>query len=61
VTEDSSFHSFGDWAHAVCRAAHGSADYRLMRAPTGAGETDPTLGGFLIPEAYAQEILTTLY
>ena len=61
VTEDSSFHSFGHWAHAVCRATHGSADYRLMRAPTGAGETDPTLGGFLVPEAYAQEILTTLY
>jgi hypothetical protein len=61
VTEENSFRHFGEWAHAVCRAAHGPADLRLMRAPTGAGETDPTIGGFLVPESYAQEILTTLY
>ena len=34
---------------------------RRLRAATGAGETDPTAGGFLVPESFAAELLGAIY
>ena len=55
------FQNFGEYVRAVVEARNDRPDPRLSRAPTGAGETSPTAGGFLVPEAFADTILTTLY
>jgi HK97 family phage major capsid protein len=55
------FRHFGDLVQALAHAGRGHVDPRFQRAPTGAGETDPSTGGFLVPGAFASEILTTLY
>ena len=55
------FQNFGEYVRAVVEARHDRPDPRLSRAPTGAGETSPTAGGFLVPEAFSDVILTTLY
>jgi HK97 family phage major capsid protein len=56
------FRSFGEFLAAVARsAAEGQADRRLTRAPTGLNETDPTAGGFTVPDAFADDLLGSLY
>lgn len=57
------FKSFGEQLVAVARH-YGEAritDPRLVRAPTGAGETDPTSGGFLVQTDFATELFTRAY
>ncbi len=57
------FKSLGEQLVAVARH-YGEAritDPRLVRAPTGAGETDPTSGGFLVQTDFATEIFTRAY
>lgn len=56
-----SFRGLGEWARALVGAHGGVVDPRLSRAAAGAGEDDPTAGGFAVPESFASEILTTLY
>jgi len=58
----SSFPSLGHFLQAVA-VQKGSAqmDSRLVRAPTGAGEVDPTAGGFLIPPEYAETLILSIY
>ena len=36
-------------------------DRRLVRAPHGAGEVDPTGGGFLVPEIYSTSLIESIY
>jgi HK97 family phage major capsid protein/HK97 family phage prohead protease len=55
------FDNLGHFAQAVVRAATGLADCRLVRAPTGASEADPISAGFLVPEAWAPDIVESLY
>ena len=59
------WNSFGEFAHALAlNAIPGRStepDRRLIRAPTGAGEVDPTGGGFLVPTEYAEELIVSLY
>ncbi len=56
------FASFTDYLKALVRAARGDAtDRRLVRAPTGLSEGDPTAGGFLVPEVFAEDLVTSLY
>jgi HK97 family phage major capsid protein len=53
------FTTFGEMLQAVASASmsrHASVDARLQRAPTGAGEVDPTGGGFLVQMDFAQTI-----
>ncbi len=53
------FRSFGDQLQAIFKhyASKGtSTDSRLVRAPTGAGEVDPTGGGFLVQVDFAASI-----
>jgi HK97 family phage major capsid protein len=55
------FKNIGEFGLALARAEHGDVDPRLLRAPAGAGETRPELGGFLVPEGFAEEIVGSLY
>ncbi len=55
------FENFGEYVRALVDARNNPPDPRLLRAPTGGGETSPTLGGFAVPEGFADVILTTLY
>jgi len=55
------FQNFGEYVRALVDARNNAPDLRLSRAPTGAGEISPTAGGFLVPEAFSEVILTTLY
>ena len=55
------FQNFGEYARALIDAGNNRPDPRLSRAAIGAGEGDPTSGGFAVPESFASEILTTLY
>lgn len=56
------FASLGEQLLAVRRAAvRGEIDQRLVRAPTGMGETDPSGGGFPIQVDFASTILTRAY
>jgi HK97 family phage major capsid protein len=36
-------------------------DHRLVRAPAGASEGDPAGGGFIVPEVYAAQMISTMY
>ena len=57
-----SFKSLGEWARAVyIAAADHYIDQRLVRAPTGMGEQDPTTGGFAVPEEYVESLVDSLY
>ena len=59
---DKHFASFGEQLQAIARAAltgkagNQQIDSRLVRAPTGAGEVDPTGGGFLVQTDFQQAI-----
>jgi HK97 family phage major capsid protein len=53
------FRSFGEQLKAIANyslSRGGTFDNRLKRAPTGAGEVDPTGGGFLVQTDFAQAI-----
>ncbi len=55
--------SFGEFlikAALACRDVR-VVDSRLVRAPTGAGEIDPSGGGFLVPEQFLPELLGMIY
>jgi len=58
------FGVFAEFLHAVARgsveASH-NVDQRLIRAPTGAGEVDPSGGGFLVPAQWATEMVALAY
>ena len=58
------FHSFGDQLMAVYRssAAGARVDERLItRAASGANETDPAAGGFLVQQDFVSELLKKTY
>ncbi|QXX74245.1 phage major capsid protein [Methylovirgula sp. HY1] len=62
MPQDPKFNHLGEWALTMVASARGGRpDERLFRAPSGAGETVATAGGFLVPEAFAPNILTTIY
>lgn len=56
------FRDFGDQCRAVMAYRNGDGlDNRLMRAPTGAGEVDPSGAGFLVQTDFANTVLTRIY
>ena len=58
------FRSFGEQLVAVARyhMTHGAdVDSRLVRAPTGAGEIDPSAGGFLVQTDFATAVFMRSY
>lgn len=58
------FRNLGEQIHACIRhyASHGTdTDPRLVRAPTGAGEADPTSGGFLVQTDFSTAIWMRVY
>ncbi|RBP03816.1 HK97 family phage major capsid protein [Roseiarcus fermentans] len=61
TAKDLPFKSFGEQLQAIARStlatkAGGTADPRLVRAPTGASEVDPTGGGFLAQVDFQQAV-----
>ena len=60
---DGKWKNFGENLQAIARgcANGGIVDERLVRAPFGAGETDPSAGGFLVDVDFANTILTRAY
>jgi hypothetical protein len=62
VPPASRFRSLGEQLIAIARAERdGRVDDRLIRAPTGAGESDPTTGGFLVDTQWSQELAALAY
>jgi HK97 family phage major capsid protein len=56
------FHSLAENLRHIMRAARCyGVDPRLVRAPAGMSETDPSGGGFLVQENYADELVGSLY
>lgn len=56
------FKNIGEQLLAIVRACgQGGVDQRLIRAPAGMGETDPSGGGFAIAPDFASTILTRSY
>lgn len=56
------FRSFGEELGAIARHyMGGGTDNRLIRAPTGAGETDASAGGFLVQTDFASAVWTRAY
>ena len=64
------FGSFGEFLHVVARGAvdeHSRPDPRLTpaarfeRAPGGLNENDPTLGGFAVPDQFADDLIGSMY
>jgi HK97 family phage major capsid protein len=59
------FSAFGEFLQAVVSAADvANADPRLMyavRSPAGLGEQDPSAGGFIVPTAYLEQLMVSLY
>jgi HK97 family phage major capsid protein len=60
------FGSFGEQLQAVARYAMAgkdpyALDARLKRAPTGAGEVDPSAGGFLVQTDFAASVFARAY
>jgi HK97 family phage major capsid protein len=56
------FRSFGEQLVAIHNAAHWpDADRRLVRAPAGANEVNPTDGGFLVAPQFATELIGSIY
>jgi len=56
------FRSFGEQLRAIVQHyAGGTTDGRLVRAPAGAGETDPSAGGFLVQSDFASAVWTRAY
>ena len=66
VNPERHFSSFGEQLRAVARYAIAgkdphALDTRLVRAPTGAGEVDPSAGGFLVQTDFATAIFMRAY
>jgi hypothetical protein len=60
--ERGGFANLGEQLRAVARAERGGIfDQRLQRAPTSAGEVDPTGGGFLVGENFAEALIGSIY
>lgn len=56
------WNGLGEQLLAVAHATRGApTDNRLIRAPFGAGETDPSGGGFLVDTDFAATVLTRAY
>lgn len=57
------FESFGGYLQAIARAADPvvTTDARLVRAPTGLGEVDPSKGGFLAPTEFVEHLVGSIY
>src|SRR5579872_2926994 len=60
------FNSLGEQLAAVARyflggKDNGSLDPRLVRAPTGAGEIDPSAGGFLVQTDFSTAVFMRAY
>jgi HK97 family phage major capsid protein len=60
---NSGFSSFGEYLQVLAKAAEPNyqSDRRLVRAPTGAGEIDPSAGGFLVPHQFVETLMGILY
>jgi HK97 family phage major capsid protein/HK97 family phage prohead protease len=62
IGRPSAFKSFGHFVQAVALQRSGApSDARLVRAPTGGGEVDPTGGGFLIPDEYLDGLIGSMF
>lgn len=59
--EKKHFRSLGEQLQAIARVETVGSDSRLTRAPTGAGEVDPTGGGFLVQVGFVQELIESIY
>ncbi len=59
----SAWESFGHFLRAVAQGSQpgAPADRRLVRAPTGLNETDPTAGGFTVSPEWAAELIGSMY
>jgi HK97 family phage major capsid protein/HK97 family phage prohead protease len=59
----SPFESFGHFLRAVVAYENLSVprDPRLVRAPSGLNENDPTAGGFLVPIEYVDQLIGSIY
>ena len=58
------FESFGHFLQAVATNSGRSGveiDRRLVRAPTGLGDVDPTGGGFLVPTEFEKQLIGSMY
>lgn len=57
------FRNFGEFLQTVARAGSDmpQVDYRLVRAPTGGNENDPTAGGFMVPATFMEDLIGSLY
>lgn len=55
------FRSFGEQCQAIMRASSGDVDSRLIRAPLGGNEVDPSGGGFLVQDTFVEELVESLY
>ena len=56
------FRDIGEQMYAVMKHRNGDGtDNRLVRAPTGAGEVDPSGAGFLVQTDFANTVLTRIY
>lgn len=56
------FRNFGEQLGAIMRARmDGANDTRLIRAPIGSGEVDPSGGGFLVQTDFANTVLAKIY
>jgi hypothetical protein len=58
------FESFGEFCRAAFRAQQmpgAFEDARLVRAPTGAGEVDPSGSGFLVDPEFADRLIGSPY
>jgi HK97 family phage major capsid protein/HK97 family phage prohead protease len=62
IGRPSAFKSLGHFLQAVAmQESSGMSDTRLVRAPTGGGEVDPTGGGFLVPTIYDTELIGSMF
>jgi len=62
IGRPSAFKSLGHFLQAVAvQGASHISDPRLVRAPAGAGEVDPTGGGFLVPTTYETELIGSMF
>jgi HK97 family phage major capsid protein len=57
------FSSLAEQLRAIARYERdgGEPDHRLVRAATGAAETDPTAGGFLVQQDFAETLIGSIY
>ncbi len=56
------FKNLGENLAAIVKASRGGGvDPRLIKAPTGMGETDPQYGGYTLQDELAHDIITRIY